>query len=323
MDFRFFDDDPGQSVISVDGVTPVGPNFSHWPGNRTPKELVADTSTGIALRLAECSIRDRARYLEGLGVVGNNHFDTDGVLSCYAVMHPEFAAEHRARFLAAAATGDFQVYTTDAALAFDLVIDWLGSNEGPHGEELRALSADARGQRQYEIAFAALPALLDDPISAVAPLADKFAAELADLRSARGEARVETISPLSLVIVTFSRELRRLAVNTLAGARLRVLSVVPGVGGFSYRFHERVESWFEMASMPRLPRLDLPAIATRLNGAEPPGDDGARWIASDPRSPIPELFFGVPGRGRPIAGSVSGELRPSRLAPDRVLAALS
>lgn len=323
MDFRFFDDDPTEPVISVDGVTPVGPNFSHWPGNRTPKELVADTSTGIALALAERSTAERASHLEGLRIVGNNHFDTDGVLSCYAVLHPEFAAEHRAKFLAAAATGDFQVYTTDAALAVDLVIDWLGSNEGPHGEELRALSGDARGQRQYEIAFAALPALIDDPLSAVAPIADKFSAELADLRIARGEARVETIPQFSLAIVTYSRELRRLAVNTLAGARLRVLSVVPGLGGNSYRLHERVESWFEMASMPRLPRLDLTAIAKRLNEAESTSDEGARWIAQDPRSPIPELFYGVPGRGRPIAGSVSGELRPSRLARDQVLAAFS
>lgn len=319
MEFRFHDDPPGAPVISVDGVLPDGPNFSHWPGNRTPRDLVADTSTGIALRLAELPDDDRARRLQGLSVVANNHFDTDGVLSCFAILHPEFALAHKAAFLDAATTGDFQVHTTDEALSIDLEIDRLGSDHGPHGEELRRLAGAARGQRQYEIAFSSVPALFADPIGATAAIAATRREELADLAEARGSARVETIPRLGLAIVTHSRELRRLAINTLAGGRLRVLSIVPVESGARYRFHERVESWFDMATIARAPRLDLAAIAARLNALEPARGDGARWIAQDPRSPVPEVCFGVPGSGRAIAGTVSCESRVSALPREIVI----
>lgn len=319
MEFRFLEDAPDRAVISVDGVLPVGPNFSHWPGNRTPRDLVADTSTGIAMRLAELDSAERARRLEGETIVANNHFDTDGVLSCFAVMHPGFALANRGAFLDAATTGDFQVHTTDAALALDLAIDRLGSNAGPHGDELRGLDGAARGQRQYELAFAVLESWIADPGIAARTVENEMRGELGDLAEARGHARVETIASRSLAIVTHRRELKRLAVNTLAGARVRVLHAVPVANGTLFRLHERVESWFEMATLARIRRLDLRAIAARLNSLEPRREDAACWIAHDPRSPVPELFFGVPGGGRAIAGNVSGELAPSRLDPKTVL----
>ena len=44
--------DAAAPVLSVDGMTPRGPNLSHWPGNRTPAAWKADLSTGISLRFA-------------------------------------------------------------------------------------------------------------------------------------------------------------------------------------------------------------------------------------------------------------------------------
>ena len=97
-----------------------GLNLSHWPGNRTPAHLKADTSTEMALKLA----RDpgREEWLRGVSIVTNNHFDTDGLLSLYAVLRPEEALRHEKEMIQAARTGDFGEFLRirDRALAAEL-----------------------------------------------------------------------------------------------------------------------------------------------------------------------------------------------------------
>ena len=53
--------------LCVDGVVEAGLNLSHWPGNRTPAHLKADTSTEMALNLARDPGRDS--WLEGVSIV--------------------------------------------------------------------------------------------------------------------------------------------------------------------------------------------------------------------------------------------------------------
>ena len=50
----------------------------------TPAEVKADTSTEIALNLVASP--NRAALTQGIELVTNNHFDTDGVLSCWTVL---------------------------------------------------------------------------------------------------------------------------------------------------------------------------------------------------------------------------------------------
>src|ERR1044072_5371307 len=75
--------------LSVDGTVDNSIHFSHWEGNRTPAELKADTSTEIALNLAASP--NRAHLTNGIELVTNNHFDTDGVLSVWTVLNGERA----------------------------------------------------------------------------------------------------------------------------------------------------------------------------------------------------------------------------------------
>src|SRR3989449_2520890 len=106
--------------LCVDGVVEGGLNLSHWPGNRTPAHLKADTSTEMALKLARDS--GRASWLEGVSIVTNNHFDTDGLLSVFAALRPEEALRHEKAMIQAARTGDFGEWTTPEALKFDAVV---------------------------------------------------------------------------------------------------------------------------------------------------------------------------------------------------------
>src|SRR4051812_47490620 len=94
-----------RGALACDGL--VGGDtlhLSHWAGNRTPRELKADTSVEIALRYSAAA-RDDGRRDDAACVV-NNHFDTDGVLAVWALLEPERAAEHRGLIVAAAEAGD-------------------------------------------------------------------------------------------------------------------------------------------------------------------------------------------------------------------------
>src|ERR687896_93051 len=110
MRFQFYTDAlENTPKLSVDGTVPNSIHFSHWAGNETPAELRADTSTEIALNFVASPRRDE--IARGVGVVTNNHFDTDGVLSVWTVLAGGRAWELRDRLVAAAEAGDFSEFT--------------------------------------------------------------------------------------------------------------------------------------------------------------------------------------------------------------------
>lgn len=323
MQFRFTspDLDPDRAVC-VDGVCEARLNLSHWPGHRTPPALRHDLSTGIALALTDAPEDVRRRLLDGIDTVTNNHFDTDGVLAAFVLLEPALARRHRDRLLAAATTGDFQVFTDEAALAIDLTLTAIGDDA-----EATLAPADpgadaewARRQRQFETALAAVPALLDDPFLH----RDRVAAELEEVRrdlDARPETTIEVLEDAGVAVLTSDRPLHRVAVNTLAGPWLRVLHRIPFGRGHLYRLHERVESWFDLVSRPPVPRRDWAPLGARLEALEAPESD-AHWIAQPIASPVPELFFGEEGDGRAFGPTRAGALSVSRLSPRIVTAAV-
>ena len=75
--------------LSVDGLVPGSVHFSHWQGNETPAAVKADSSTEIALNVVASPAR--AELTQGLELVTNNHFDTDGVLSVWTMLAGERA----------------------------------------------------------------------------------------------------------------------------------------------------------------------------------------------------------------------------------------
>src|SRR3954471_23941541 len=91
--------------LSLDGTVSHSIHFSHWQGNRTPREVKADTSTEIALNLVASP--NRAELTRGIELVTNNHFDTDGVLSVWTMLNPERSLALRESLISAAEAGDF------------------------------------------------------------------------------------------------------------------------------------------------------------------------------------------------------------------------
>src|SRR2546428_6513338 len=118
--------------LSVDGTVDNSIHFSHWKGNETPAAVKADTSTEIALNLvASPNFND---LTQGIELVTNNHFDTDGVLSVWAVLTGERALELRDKLIPAAEAGDFSEFTGENAVRASIVIQ--GSDQASAKDEI-------------------------------------------------------------------------------------------------------------------------------------------------------------------------------------------
>lgn len=310
MQFRFFDPTlESTPVISVDGIAPLGPNFSHWPGHRTPAAFRHDVSTGSVLRWAALPAPQRAAALDGLRVVTNTHVDTDGILSVFTMLHPDRATAHAPLLLAAAECGDFQTFTTEAGLAIELSLAAIVDGVGASG-----LDGVAKRQAQYDRALEQLPTLLEDPFAMRATIARDLDRILADIALARSDAvAVERQLGLDLAVIVSPRELDRVAFNTVAGPLTRVLTLVPHGRGHLVRSWQRVESWFDLASRVAPKRIDCAGLAARLEALEAPEAE-AHWHAHASDEPVPEVWFGETGDGKAFGPTVSGALSVSRLA---------
>src|SRR4029077_2770741 len=117
--------------LSVDGTVDNAIHFSHWMGNQTPASVKADTSTEIALNLVAAP--DRDQLTQGIDLVTNNHFDTDGVLSVWTVLTGERALELREKLIAAADAGDFSELSTPEGVRASIVIQ---GSESPIDEQV-------------------------------------------------------------------------------------------------------------------------------------------------------------------------------------------
>lgn len=306
--------------LSVDGMTPLGPNLSHWPGNRTPPQWKADLSTGIAFRFARATAAEQSAFLGGVEIVLNDHYDTDGFGSLLAILRPEVAFAHEELLLAAAATGDFGCWQTWRGFAIDRAIARLATPASPmHAEFAGAANSDERSLRRYRWLLEHAEALLRAPEQFAPVYAEEMALVQQEIAAGlRGDVLRQRAAEHDFAALTTHGPRQRMTLNTLAGAH-RVLHVQHDRDGVRFRYHDRTESWFELVSCPAQPRRDLRPLAARLDALEP-AHDGAAWCADAPTEPIPELWFGVPGRQE--YGQVTRVLLPSRLSPPTVIAAV-
>lgn len=301
--------------LSVDGMSERGPNLSHWPGNRTPLQWKRDLSTGIALAFARADVAERSAFLAGADTVLNDHYDTDGFGALLAVLRPEVAFAREELLLAAAATGDFGTFLSWRGFAVDRIVVGLASADSPSAAEFADLPPAQRSLRRYQWLIENAEQVLDRPQTLAVLYERELAQQLDELdRARRGALQRRLHTELGFSVVQSHGPMRRMTVNTLAGA-YRILHVQVEGDGVRYRFHDRTESWFELVTLQPLPRRDLTPLARRLQALE--GDDAAvRWCADPPTEPIPELYCGVAAAQE--YGQVTRQLLPSRLAVEQV-----
>src|SRR5215510_1532333 len=259
--------------LSVDGTVPNSIHFSHWQGNMTPAEVKADTSTEIALNLVTSP--NRAALTNNIDLVVNNHFDTDGALSCWTVLNGERALEHRDLLIAAAEAGDFSEHSSDDGMKVSIAIqgpDQASPNNIP-GSPLAGMLAGQMfddDERAYELVLPELERLLSD-VNAYEPLwRDGWRSVVEALESfARGDSRVVENEASRISLITLGPGLSSpfAAIGKHARGEM-FLVATPANDGWFYRLDYPYYSWAETVVRPRIPRRDLTNALVMLNEKE-------------------------------------------------------
>jgi hypothetical protein len=284
MRFEYYSDAIANTPkLSVDGTVDNAIHFSHWKGNQTPGSVKADTSTEIALNLIAAP--DRDELTQGIELVTNNHFDTDGVLSVWTVLTGEPALELHDQLIAAAVAGDFSEMSTEDGVRASIVIQ---GSESPIDEDAGsplarqlagvAVSDDARA---YELVLPHVARVLthiNEYESLWRREWDRIAAALDSF--VKGASRVIEDDEAKVSLVTLAPEIFSPAgfKPTRHGAPFTAISknargeifliATPLEAGWAYRIDYPYYSWAETIVRPTIKRRDLSVLINELNQIE-------------------------------------------------------
>ena len=320
MRFEFYSDALAEvAKLSVDGTVDNAIHFSHWRGNETPATVKADTSTEIALNVAGAPNRDE--LTQGIELVVNNHFDTDGVLSVWAMLNGDRALPLREKLIAAAEAGDFCEFSSVDAVRASIVIQGSDSPIDKSGSPLAMKWAGADfvdEARSYDLVLPRVEHVLmhtdfyeslwRDPWKRIEVALDSFG---------KGESRVDEdlVNKISLVTLASAVFGPRgfdpaahaapfAAISHHAHGNLFVIAT-PLNDGWAYRVDYPYYSWAETIVRPSIPRPDFASLIAELNSAEQ--STSAKWEIDSS-----ELSSAIKYRDR------NGILAASRLSPDTV-----
>lgn len=332
MRFEFYTDAlENTPKLSVDGTVPNSIHFSHWEGNETPAELRADTSTEIALNLVASPNRDS--FTKGIDLVTNNHFDCDGVLSCWTVLTGERALEFKDLLISAAEAGDFSEHSSDDGVRVSIAIQGA-EQSSPNNDDGSPLAQMLAGREMatriaendalaYELVFPEVERLLTN-VNAYEPLWREGWKAVADALESfeSGRSQVREYGDAKISVVTLAPDIFHggvfsptrhsapfTAISKYAKGELFLIGI-PTSGGWFYRLDYPYYSWAETVVRPRIRRRDLTAALQSLNEREPGGN--GTWKTDNREMTSAAKFL-----------DESGGLTPSGLEPDEVLAALT
>jgi hypothetical protein len=307
--------------LSVDGTVSHSIHFSHWQGNETPAEVKADTSTEIALNLVGSP--NREALTQGIDLVTNNHFDTDGVLSVWTVLTGERALELRDRLIPSAEAGDFSEFTNEAAVRASIVIQ--GSDQAfPHDEGGSPLARQLAGKaavddaRAYELVLPEVERVLTqtdlyEPLWRSAW--EQIAAAIESFE--RGRSTVQEFNQSKLSLITLAPDIfsasgfnptRHAAPYTAIShyAHGEIFLITTRLaGGWAYRLDYPYYSWAETIVRPTIARRDLTPLLSRLNELESNKDGQWKFDSSEMTSAVKFL-------------DGDGVLGASGIAPDAI-----
>ena len=305
--------------LSVDGTVDNSVHFSHWQGNTTAAEVKADTSTEIALKLVGSPNKDQ--LTQGIELVTNNHFDTDGVLSVWTVLNGERALDLHDKLIAAAEAGDFSELKTVDAVRSSIVIqgtDQPVPDDAPGSLIASQLAGETVNDeaRDYELVLPEVEKIITkthdyehlwrEPWSRIANAIESFERGSSGVSELGHGLSLITLAPESFGAHGFepSRHTAPFtAISRYAKGQLFLIGT-PVNDGWAYRIDYPYYSWAETVVRPRIARHDFTDYLSQLNELEK-GD--GQWTADKNELSSAVKFIGA-----------DGKLASSRLQPDRV-----
>ena len=203
--------------------------------------------------------------------VSNNHFDQDGLVSVYALVHPSDAMARRALLIDIAAAGDFGTYRLREAARASFVLDAFSDPaRSPLDAALFRKSYPKMASGLYRELLPRLPEILSD----IDRFRNYWEAEDAALTASEtmireGKIQIEEFSDLDLAIVTSPEsQAGQTACHPMALNNVLKTFRVLTIQGRTYELQYRYESWVEYVSRPVPPRIDLTPLAEALSELE-------------------------------------------------------
>ena len=286
----------GAPNIVIDGT----PNdntalpLSHWPRSGTPWALKADTSVEVVFNYLDSPVHHVA-----VAPVTNDHFDEDGLIGLWCMIHPEAALERRGLLIDAAHAGDFATCRDRRAARIAFSISRLVDRQlSPWGAEAFPKAYPDYSAMVYGRLLEMLQAIVDDLEGHWDLWADEDALFAASERAlARGEATIEEIADVDLAVVRvpagwperpahrFTQQ-RRVMIHPMAVHDRTACNRIATICGNRFAFNYRYESWVQMVSRRPPARVDLKPLAAALTQRE---GDGPAWSFDGVEQIVPVL----------------------------------
>ena len=267
-----------QPTIVVDSVgNGAALTLAHWRGAATPEPLRDDTSAGSVLRALH---RPDAPGMEARAVTAN-HFDIDGFVGVWSLLHPDLARQHEPLLRLVATLGDFREIDFANPLADHALklVCWLNAEEKarfyePFGAPARRRREDEASAEKFAWFLPRFAEMLTHPAAGRAawePEYDRVQAAVAVVRSPATLLR--RYPEIGLVTVQTPQPQPYYA---LFGPTAGTDIVLSQYNGQRYELEYKYTTWIDLASRPTLPRLALAPLVQRLNELE---TSGRQWAA--------------------------------------------
>lgn len=268
-----------QPTIIVDSVgTGAALTLAHWRGASTPEALRDDTSAGSVLRARH---QPATPGLEAAAVTAN-HFDVDGFVGVWSLLHPEMALQREELLRLVATLGDFREIDWAHPLADHALqlVCWLNAEEKTHfyepfGAPARRRREDEASAEKFEWFLPRFGAVLENPGVGRAAWQPEYERVKAAAATMRGPAtQLREYPEIGLLVVQTPAPLPYYALfGPTAGSDI-VLSMYDEQ---CYELEYKYTTWIDLESRPTLPRLHLAPLVARLNELEASG----RYWAAD------------------------------------------
>lgn len=270
MVFYFYEDAMKDvSKISVDGLVPNSYHLSHWKGNQTPSPLKADTATEIAFRYLCHS--DRKSFFPQAGIITNNHFDTDGLFSVWALLNPRKAEPMAGRMIAAAEAGDFSIFSSEEGVQMNLLISALcQSDESPLNEMIHTYSGP-REAAYYKGLLPLIPDLFRKKDQYISFWQAPFESILHSMKLfEKGVIGVEEYEEEDFSVVIDENRPARQAIDYHCQGNLILVieDREKKEGGFAYELEYRYYAWADTVTRPPIKTINMEPLAEILNRLE-------------------------------------------------------
>ncbi|CAN5571084.1 hypothetical protein BH10CYA1_BH10CYA1_21420 [soil metagenome] len=255
--------------IIVDGASNAGTELelSHWPNSTTPEPLKADLSAEIVFNyLANPEFKVTAK------VVSNDHFDADGLVGIYTLLHPDDAEDLKEMLIDIAGAGDFNVYRDREAARVSFILDaWQNPKLSPLKASIFAQAYPSVANILYEELLPRFARIIEK----VGYLEKYWKAQddlLEDSEQAlrKRHFKLTELPELDLAIVAMpdanvgpSQSIHRMAIHNQTNC-MRILLMQET----NFELYFRYETWVEYQSRQTSPRIDLQDLAGSLSKQE-------------------------------------------------------